>query len=313
MFVELNTQLQEAKERLRQKRKYEEHLQRVTKFFQEEVEKKERLQLQLSKEKEDVAKLESFSLTNIFYTIIGRKLEKLDKEQQEVLAAKLKYQEALETIEDVRKEIEEYKDKLLNVRDAEQDYDWLMEEKERLIHDTDSLWSEELFKIAEKEADATSQLKEYQEAIRAGEEAKRALAKALQSLDSAKGWSTFDMLGGGMITTAIKHSRLDDARETIHQAQNSLRHFQEELLDIDNHFHSQLQFGGMLTFADYFFDGIVVDWIVHGKITDCYRQTTETKEAVIRVLRQLSEQSKALEGEIIVLQQQRMALLESAN
>lgn len=36
------------------------------------------------------------------------------------------------------------------------------------------------------------------------------------------------MLGGGMIATAVKHSRIDDARSAIHAAQNSLRRSRTE-------------------------------------------------------------------------------------
>lgn len=313
MFADLNTKLQEVIENLRKKTKYEEHLQRLTVFLHEEEKKKDHLMNQLIKEKEDVATLEGFTLTNIFYTIVGKKLERLDKEQQEVLAAKLKYKEVLETIEDIKKEITEYNKKLALVADAQYQYEEIIRKKEQLIHDTNSVWSEELFAFAEREADVSSNIEEYKEAISAGEEAIHTLNQALKSLDSAKGWSTFDMFGGGLITTAVKHSRLDDAKDLIHKAQNRLRHFQEELSDIENHFKIDLEISGMLTFADYFFDGIIFDWVVHGQISDCYNQTEKAKHGVSRLLQQLKEQRNDLNKELVSIRQKRTELLESVD
>ncbi|MGY3717811.1 hypothetical protein ACWE42_20065 [Sutcliffiella cohnii] len=311
MFTDLNEKLIVSKKKMRKKVKYEEHIERLHASLQAEKSKKNKLEKQLLKEKEDVTRLESFSLSNIFYTIIGRKLEKLDKEQQEVLAAKLKYTEALETISDMERELEEYKDKHLDVAYADIEYEKIIQEKERLIHDKHSIWSERLYTLADREATITASLKEYEEAIEAGNSTVLALNRALNELNSAKNWSTFDMFGGGIISTAMKHSRFDEAKRYIHQAQSRLRQFQEELLDIESHFDANFETGGLLTFADYFFDGIIVDWIVHGKINDCYDQTEKTKIDVSRVLKILLEQKSDLEKELINVQAERVEVLES--
>lgn len=107
-MIDLNKKLYDAKEGLRKKRKYEEHLKRLNDSLQEQSRKSFGLKNQLLKEKKDVEALEKFTLTNIFYTMIGKKLEKLDKEQEEVLAVQVKYTETLNAIEDIKKEICEY-------------------------------------------------------------------------------------------------------------------------------------------------------------------------------------------------------------
>ncbi|MGM0904869.1 MAG: hypothetical protein ACQEXB_27965 [Bacillota bacterium] len=313
MFTDLNKELQEIKENLRKKKKYEDHLQRAEAFLNEEEKKQEELKRQLLKEEEDIERLEGFSFTNIFYTITGRKLEKLDKEQQEVLAAKLKFTEALETVEDLRKEIQAYKDKLRCVDDVAQKYKEILSTKERLIHDTKSIWSEELYDLTEQEAGLSSNLKEYQEAIEAGEEGLVTLNEAIQSLESAKGWSTFDMFGGGLISTAVKHSHMDEAKGHIHRVQKQLRYFQDELLDIENHYKTNLEVDGLLTFADYFFDGLIFDWFVHGQISDCYDQVMKTKNDVSEMVKKLKEQKDSLSRELSTIKEKRRIVLESAN
>ncbi|MEB1809370.1 MAG: hypothetical protein LPK26_19105 [Bacillaceae bacterium] len=312
MFTELNERLFQAKEKKRKKAKYEEHIARSDAYLEEEKDKANHLYLQLKKEKKDVSRLEKISLTNIFFTIMGKKLEKLDKEQQEVIAAELKYKEAAETIIDLENELKELRMMLQTVVNAEVEYKSLLDEKERLIHDKHSALSRELYDLSEQETSIRSYLKEYEEAIQAGLASLSALQRAIHSLDKAKGWSTWDMFGGGMLTTAIKHSHLDDARKQIHYAQNQLRLFQEELLDIENHFEIKMEIGNFLTFADYFFDGIIVDWVVHGKINDSLSQAEETTAKVREILSVLDEHKNQLIDDYEEIVRKRKERLESA-
>ena len=48
--------------------------------------------------------------------------------------------------------------------------------------------------------------RELEEAIRASEAALEKLEKAKASLESASGWGIFDIIGGGFISSAVKHS-----------------------------------------------------------------------------------------------------------
>lgn len=310
MFTNINERLAIVKDNQRKKSKYEMHIERLTEHLREERVKKEQLQKQLEKEKEDVKKLEGFSLTNIFYTITGQKLEKLDKEQQEVLAAKLKFTEALEAIEDMNAELIDYKEKWQEVADADVQFKALLKEKERLIHSHDEAGSRQLFELATEEADVHANLKEFEEAIDVGSRTVRAFDQALDSLSSSKSWSTIDMVGGGAFSTAMKHSHLDHAKSAIHKAQRLLRQFQEELLDIDNHFRSQHEIGNLLTFADYFFDGIIVDWVVHGKINDSFEQTEKTKRKVQSVLHQIRSEKDVMQNKLQEIEKRRMTIFE---
>lgn len=312
IFTDLNTRLIKVKDDIRKKAKYEDHLERLNANLYQGEMKKDKLEQQLIKKKEDVTRLENFSLTNIFFTIIGKKLEKLDNEQQELLAAKLKYTEALETIEDIEGEINQFHEKLLLVANAENEYEEILKEKERLIHDNHSFWSETLYALTDKEADIYASLTEYDEAISVGKQAVQSLKEALDSLTSAQNWSTFDMFGGGIISTSVKHNRFDAAKSHIHHAQSLLRQFQEELLDIDKHFHSNFETGELLTFADYFFDGIIADWIVHGKINDCFQQTEKAKSYVSKILQQIIEQKNDLETDLINIHAERIKIFESS-
>jgi DNA repair exonuclease SbcCD ATPase subunit len=312
LLTDLNQRLIEVKEKQRKKVKWEEKLKKSKEFYTKEQKKAEILYDQLQKEEKDVEKLEGLSLSGLFYTFLGKKLEQLDKEKQEALAVKLKYDEATETLEDVKKEMKEVEVQWITVRNADTEYEETLKEKERLIHDQDSIWSEELYECTEKEAELTSNLKEYQEAIGAGRSSVHALDQAIQSLEKAEGWATWDMVGGGMISTAIKHSHVDDSKQHVHHAQNRLRHFQDELADVEQHFQLTFEMGNLLTFADYFFDGLIVDWVVRGKIKDSLEQTKQARYQVSGFVKQLEEQKHALDRELREVQKQRVTLLEQA-
>ena len=62
-------------------------------------------------------------------------------------------------------------------------------------------------------------MRDVREAREAGLRALDSLEKARGALDSARGWGVFDMLGGGMLSTLVKHSKLDDARHYLDQAE----------------------------------------------------------------------------------------------
>lgn len=127
--------------------------------------------------------------------------------------------------------------------------------------------------------------KEIQEAIQAANHALACLSQADAYLQSAKNWGLFDMLGGGALTTFFKHSKMDDARYEMERAKRALQGFRKELADVDQRLHLSLEIGDFLTFADYFFDGLIADWLVQSKIQDAKAQV---ENAIIQV-RQIRE------------------------
>lgn len=312
MLAPLNERLVNVKEKLRQKQKMASLLKATeTDLAQAEKQAKEYLQI-LHKEERDVQQLERLSLTNFFYTVIGRKLEKLTKEQEEVLAARLKYDEAVRVVEELKEEAAELKRKLADLEGCEAEYQDILREKERLIEERHPHWNEALYHLAEQEADLKAQLKEVEEAVEAGEMAQKGLHDARQSLDSALGWSMLDLFGGGLISTAVKHSRVGDAQEQLHQAQEGLRHFKHELEDLDQQFEVKIEIGQLLTLADFFFDGLIVDWIVQSRINEALEQVDKVLSKVEEILHQLKTHQQRTEERLSKVHGERLLLLEQA-
>ena len=117
--------------------------------------------------------------------------------------------------------------------------------------------------------------REIQEALTAGENALQSLYAASEQLDSARNWGIVDLLGGGFFTDLIKHSKLGKAEEYLSQARYYLQQFQKELRDVAADGTIQLQTGDFLSFADFFFDGVVADYLVQSRINETRRKVAE--------------------------------------
>ena len=125
---------------------------------------------------------------------------------------------------------------------------------------------------------------EVREARAAGIRALNSLRRAEKHLDSARAWGFFDMLGGGFIPSLVKHSKLDDARGEIEQARCDLEAFRQELQDVDL---PDATVDSLLTFADFFFDGFLADFLVQRRINEARSQLDRACRQVEDVLRQL--------------------------
>ena len=116
------------------------------------------------------------------------------------------------------------------------------------------------------------QEKEINEAIDSGERALVSLRTAQEKLNSARNWGIFDMLGGGLIADIIKHSKMNDASTYLEEAKRDLLVFQKELQDVQETIDLKVDVDGFLTFADFFFDGFIMDYVVQSKIAEARKQ-----------------------------------------
>lgn len=291
MFNNLNERLKEVQVKLRERDKLSNQLTLTIKELDIENVRMDTLRNILEKEQMDVDKLEGVSLTGIFYSILGSKEEQLEKERQELLSAKLKYDEAKASINRLQAESVRLIGEMEEVEDLEVEFFQLLSEKEKFIKDNKFSQAEELFKLTELESLILSHEKELKEAIIAGEKAITSLGNAIEDLRSSENWGTWDMLGGGFISTAIKHSRMDTAQEKVYQAQNQLKIFQRELSDIQSLTNIDFNLDSFTRFSDYFFDNLITDWVVQRKIKDSLETTENKLNEVQSIVKELKSES----------------------
>ena len=128
---------------------------------------------------------------------------------------------------------------------------------------------------------------EIREAIDAADAALKHLGNAADMLDDAGRWGIVDMLGGGLITTLLKHRKISDAQDEIDEAKRALRIFVKELDDVDEATGLNVELGSGLQFADLFFDGVLADWIAQNKIDRAKQQVADAMCQVYAVRSQL--------------------------
>ena len=84
-----------------------------------------------------------------------------------------------------------------------------------------------------------------------------------------------------------KQSEMDRAKENLTKARSDLKNFSRELQDVNMACHLDIETGDFLSFADLFFDGFVVDWMVQDRINEASRQVEEAIHRVEGILNQL--------------------------
>ena len=248
-------------------------------------------------EQADVDRLEGRSLAAFFYNVIGRMDEQLNKERQEAYAARVKYDAAVRELEGVERDLHRYESELAGLQGCAYKYETLLKEKAGAIKAAGGANGEEILRLEERSAFLESQKKELREAIFAGNAALSTTRQVLSSLDSAEGWGTWDLFGGGLIADLAKHSHLDEAQSSIEHLQSQLRQFKTELADVTIQADMQVNVDGFLRFADYFFDGLFVDWMVMDQISQSQSQVQSTRNQIESVLSRLDSMMNAVEQE----------------
>lgn len=134
-----------------------------------------------------------------------------------------------------------------------------------------------------------SQADEIRKAMDAADRALTALYRAQERLGSARSWGIADLLGGGPLFTAMKQHRMREANDDLAAARTALQAFAKELRDVDPADLSNIELGDFLSFADFFFDGALADWLMQSRIKDARAQVDRAIQQVEALLHKLQD------------------------
>ena len=301
---ELNEELSELNGRLARANGLERRLDDLRAQYEERKARVEETARLLTKEREDVEKLEKGGLRALLLSLTGDREVRLSQERREELAARLQYDQARRDAEDLEERIRDLLQEREELRAIRTQLEALLGEKAERLKELGGTGGTRLAEL-DRALDALA------EALHAGRQAEQALSGVLDSLDSAESWGTWDMLGGGLFTTMAKHGHIDDARAGIDHAQRALSRFRTELADVRDMELPQVQVGEFATFADYFFDGFFMDWMVQSKIQDAQEGVSEVHVRVLNALRNLEQMDQELAGRQAGLESERKELLRT--
>lgn len=101
------------------------------------------------------------------------------------------------------------------------------------------------------------------------------IGEAERQFSSARNWGFLDMLGGGLLTDIIKHSKLSRASGCMNEINYLLHDLERELKDIQFTTDYSMNTRTFSTFADFLFDGILADTYMQSKIMSSLDQVRE--------------------------------------
>lgn len=297
MWEELQERQSVLKMEINRREKAKRKQQTLAEQLEAALHKKQEYWTRLKEEQKDVEDLDRFSILKVVRTWTGKQDVIREKEISELAAIEAKYREIEKTVIDLEKDI------TVNERELEKgdweslDLEWeqIIEKKKQWLLINNHAEATRLEWLYEQKTILATSIREIIEAITAGNEAKIALKRALKSLEGAKDYSTWDtFLGGGIIATSLKHSKLDESEEAIHYAQRSLQRFHTELLDIQKISieNIAIERESFVTFADYVFDDIFSAWSTHSKINNSIDRMEQTLQNLSSISDQLQKQLK---------------------
>jgi len=277
---------------------------------------RDNLHAKLTKEQQDVVKLGKFSFLNKISEWTGKWDEKMEKEISEAADAELHYNEAEKVVTDLEAEAVRLREEIKNPDFDYIEEEWadFLKEKETWIRFNDTIANGTLQKIADDRVRLRSMLREIDEACDAGNKANRALDAALEKLGAAEGLSIWDtFLGGGLLVSALKYSEINSSDDLVHRAQRALRHFETELMDVQNAATESFTVNknDIFTFTDLFFDNIFSDWMIHSRITDAKSKLNDVLQDVRKVQDRLARKRDELMHESERLDVQEREIIEA--
>ncbi|RJL32457.1 hypothetical protein [Bailinhaonella thermotolerans] len=274
MYEDIDEAVRRARERVRRHGDLSRRREVVSDQLATVTQRLVELEAQLASEQRDVDRLEGRSLVGMLSALTGGKEERLIRERAEADAARIKVEgergRALQLTEDLRRINAE----LVTLEHARQEYDGALARKEEAVRASGDPRAAHLAEVAERLADTRGDLREYGEALAAGQQAKTAVATVLRALGRARGWSVGDMVGLGFADMA-EHGHLAHADRAAWEAQRALDVFTRELADVGVAAQVLMPPVDTRWFADVFFDNVITDALRHQRIGRTARQVEE--------------------------------------
>lgn len=140
-----------------------------------------------------------------------------------------------------------------------------------------------------------SRLKELEEAKAAAEEVIARIDSSVSSLDRAKSWGFWDLLGGEWFTSWMKRGKIQAANENILDIKKSLDKLNDELEDVNMHMPSEISDTLGDHIFDVWFDNIFTDLRVQGEIKEALNKLKNFRAEILELIETLNSEIRNLE------------------
>lgn len=301
--IELITKLEKAKSEKNRLAKYQKELIDLKKALNKRKKENDELYKILDKEHKDYKRISNLSISALYHLISGSKEQKLKKEREEYLEAKLKFEESKNSIELIRERISFIDKEIRRLEKTGINYQNLIKEKEKYLLTLSNERSKELINILEQISDWEIIKEEAKEALKAGNEAVKYLTKVIYALNNAEELGNWDLFGGGMLVDMAKHEEIDIAKVSIPAAQLAINKYINELGDVNQKIDliESININELDKFYDFFFDGFVADFTLLEKIKN-------SKSNIKSVINKISDMQKKLKNSLSDIEKEQQKL-----
>ncbi|KUI36273.1 hypothetical protein [Mycobacterium sp. GA-2829] len=264
-------------------------------------------------EADDVAKLESLSLTSILARLSGSRDDKLAREAAEHDAAQYEHASLQARADADQRAADTLAARYAELPTVQARYDAALADKERRLVGAGGARAARLSQLAEERGRLTAELAELEQARDAGRRAVEHLAAAAAKLESARSWSAYDTWSdGGVVASLVKHNRLDDVATRIRDADTALAEFTNELADVHMSGVRLVELGDLTRVFDVWFDNIFTDLAVRGRIVDAQAAVQQAIGGVHRIQTMLRERAQQRSDQLAWRNADRIELLSTA-
>ena len=242
----------------------------------------------MRKEQADVDKLEQNSLSRLWHVVLNNLHETLEREQAEAYEACLKHDMAQKEMLAVAEDIVRIGEELDVLAHSEVKYETVLMHKLERIKAENPSYGAEIVRMEALMGEQELYIRELQESIDAGYHALDAATAVLLELDDAENIAMMDVfLNGGILAALAKHSRLERAQQKLEILQTQLRSFKTELADVKFDANLQMELDGLTYFADWFFDGLIMDGIILNEIGKRKDKLVGIKKQIYAIMTEL--------------------------
>ncbi len=264
----------------------------------------------------DVERMKAESLSVYIMKLVGKYEGKLDKETEEMLAAKREYDKAVEKVKELKQQRSELDSRLADLHKDKQIYEAELQKREQTLkNDRNSAASQKYHELDEQENYLSQQLVETEEATRAANRVIATAEGAIGHLESAESWATYDIwFSKGLLSHMAKYDHIDNAEETFNRLNFQMDDLRRELKDIN--ISEMPGFSGIDSTTrtiDFWFDNIFTDLNVRDRIREDSEQLRRLRNRIHDVIRMLEGKKSTINGEIAAIRNKRNELIISGS
>lgn len=292
-YVEELNFLQEA---IKGKKHVKAKLELLRERERELIEETSNLKKIMDYEQSDVDRLNEANVVSIFYTIVGKKVEKLDKERKEAIIAEEKYKLAEAEYREIVSDIEKNERELQYIRRCEEKYAELWNIAVNSVIDTAAENNGEVAELKKQISDVEARIKEIDEAIAVGERVFHVADAILEHLYFYKrvfGYYPYTRSRSSSYRLEQEaHKRLKAADNMLTSLQSEITRFRAEISDVDLDFEKEAYPYALVRASNYYLDMLVKLINFDDGIDEAEKELKSLKLDVGQILERLSERKE---------------------